>query len=134
MISKQVLASSKGGKSSASEAIGKATAINDKFERAKGRVAEAFGGASVAPASVVPGKSAPAAEKKARDVLGKQTDARESAYDPYDSPRKDIIHLKNGQELSGVAVVETTGKGYWVEMDGGRIFFDKSEVLEIKKQ
>ncbi len=122
-----------GGKSSASEAIAKATALTDKYEKAKGRVVEAFGGGSAAPAKTVSDKP-PAEEKKEKSVFEKPTDARESAYDPYNSPRKDIVHLKNGQELSGVAVVETTPKGYWVEMEGGRIFFDKSEVIEIKKQ
>ncbi len=94
---------SKHGTGSAVEQIGKAKALDAKYERAKARVAEAFGGAS----------------------------EKEKEKKPSQKAGRGTVRLKNGQELTGVTLVETNEKGYWVEVDGGKLFLEKSEVAEI---
>lgn len=100
----------KHGSHSASEAVGKAEALDEKFERAKRYVSEALG--------------AP-----------KEADPRVSASAPPPKPiSRELIQLKNGQVLTDAKIVETDKKGYWVELEGARLFLEKTEVAEIKKQ
>lgn len=97
---------SKRGTGSAMEQAGKAEALDAKYGRAKARVAEALGEA--------PEEEAPEAETKPESG-------------------RDYVRLRNGRELEGVTVVEASGKGYWVEVEGGRLFIGKAEVAELRK-
>ncbi len=109
----------KQGKQTDLEAAKKGKTISSKYEKAKSRLL---------------------GETKTTDKKEKKKDNRlEKKFSSlFKRPRDKNNHeplytvlLNNGQSLRGITIVKKEGDGFWIDLDGGKVYLKQSEVKKI---